>query len=225
MPTTDAPSPNRWLQSTMDSRRRRRDAARARLRRLRGRTAVGALVAAMTLASGVALAHERPRERAAQPSTTGGQSLKYGARGTAVASVQRRLGLTPDGVFGPATERAVKRFQRRRGLTADGIVGPATASALNVALPARSQRVDRSLTGTTRGNQALLERIARCESGGDPRAVSPDGRYRGKYQFSRATWRALGGTGDPAKAPEAEQDRLAAALLAQSGTSPWPNCA
>ena len=40
--------------------------------------------------------------------------------------------------------------------------------------------------------------------------MSADGRYRGKYQFSRATWRALGGKGDPAKAPEARQDRLAA---------------
>ena len=210
----------------MDSRRRRRDAARERLRRLRGRTAVGALAAAMTLASGVALAHERPRERAAQPAAAGGQSLKSGDRGTAVASVQRRLGLTPDGVFGPATERAVKRFQRRRGLTPDGVVGPRTAAALNVALPARptSGGADRSLTGAS-SDRELLERIARCESGGDPRAVSPDGRYRGKYQFSRATWRGLGGSGDPAKAPEAEQDRRAAALLAQSGTAPWPNCA
>jgi hypothetical protein len=55
--------------------------------------------------------------------------------------------------------------------------------------------------------------------------VSADGQYRGKYQFDRATWQRLGGTGDPAKATEAEQDRLAAKLLAESGTSPWPVCA
>ena len=209
----------------MDSRRRRRDAARARLRRLRGRAALGALVAAMTLASGAALAHERPRGGAVKSSA--GQSLRVGDRGGPVASVQRRLGLTPDGIFGPATERAVKRFQRRRGLAADGIVGPRTASALNVALPARSgsRRGERSLTGTSRVDRALLERIAACESGGNPAAVSRDGRYRGKYQFSRATWRALGGAGDPARASEAEQDRRAAALLRQAGTSPWPNCA
>ena len=59
----------------------------------------------------------------------------------------------------------------------------------------------------------MLERIAACESGGDPAAISADGRYRGKYQFSRATWRAMGGTGDPADAPESEQDACAAALL------------
>ena len=183
---------------------------------------MGALVAAMTLVSGVALAHEGPRERATQSSTPGGQSLRVGDRGSAVASVQRRLGITPDGVFGQATRRAVKRFQRRRGLTPDGVVGPNTAAALNVSLPARSER---ALTGASGSERALLERIARCESGGNPRAVSPDGRYRGKYQFSRATWRALGGSGDPALASEAEQDRRAAALLARAGTAPWPNCA
>src|SRR5215216_4935839 len=56
--------------------------------------------------------------------------LKRGSHGPRVAKVQRWLGLTPDGVFGPATKRAVRRFQRRHGLTADGIVGPATWRAL-----------------------------------------------------------------------------------------------
>ena len=69
-----------------------------------------------------------------------------------------------------------------------------------------------------------LEAIAACESGGDPRAVSGDGAYRGKYQFSYETWAAMGGSGDPAAAPEAEQDRRAAALMAQAGASPWPSC-
>ena len=34
----------------------------------------------------------------------------------------------------------------------------------------------------------------------------------------------MGGKGDPAAAPEAEQDRRAAKLLAKAGTSPWPVC-
>src|ERR671922_209732 len=71
----------------------------------------------------------------------------------------------------------------------------------------------------------VLRRIAECESGGNPRAISPGGTYRGKYQFSRATWRNLGGTGDPAAAPEWLQDRLALKLYRQAGTAPWPNCA
>ena len=71
---------------------------------------------------------------------------------------------------------------------------------------------------------AALEIISRCESGGDPRAVSADGRYRGKYQFDMATWVSVGGTGDPAHASEAEQDRRALELLARRGRAPWPIC-
>ena len=65
---------------------------------------------------------------------------------------------------------------------------------------------------------------AQCESGGNPRAISPDGTYRGKYQFDRETWHAMGGHGDPAHASESEQDRRALALYRERGTSPWPAC-
>jgi len=69
-----------------------------------------------------------------------------------------------------------------------------------------------------------LEAIAACESGGNPSAIGGGGAYRGKYQFDYGTWASVGGSGDPAAAPEAEQDKRAAALLARSGTSPWPVC-
>ncbi len=69
-----------------------------------------------------------------------------------------------------------------------------------------------------------LAAIADCESGGNPRAVSAGGMYRGKYQFSLATWRTVGGKGDPAKASEAEQDRRAAMLYRRDGAGQWPVC-
>jgi hypothetical protein len=78
--------------------------------------------------------------------------------------------------------------------------------------------------GLTPSTRALLERIAACESKGNPRAVGGGGAFRGKYQFSYGTWKSVGGRGDPAAAPEAEQDRRAAMLLRKSGTSPWPVC-
>jgi hypothetical protein len=69
-----------------------------------------------------------------------------------------------------------------------------------------------------------LEAIAACESGGDPTAVGGGGLYRGKYQFTYETWASVGGSGDPAAAPEAEQDARAAALLARDGAGHWPAC-
>ncbi len=69
-----------------------------------------------------------------------------------------------------------------------------------------------------------LEAIAACESGGDPTAVSSTGTYRGKYQFSVATWQGVGGSGDPAAASEAEQDYRAALLYNRSGPGQWPVC-
>ena len=38
--------------------------------------------------------------------------------------------------------------------------------------------------------------LAQCESGGNPRAVNPDGYY-GLYQFSLSTWHSVGGTRQP----------------------------
>ena len=73
-------------------------------------------------------------------------------------------------------------------------------------------------------SQETLDAIGACESGGDPTAVSSDGTYRGKFQFDYGTWESVGGTGDPAAAPEQEQDYRAALLYSQSGSSPWPVC-
>jgi peptidoglycan hydrolase-like protein with peptidoglycan-binding domain len=47
-------------------------------------------------------------------------------RGEDVAAVQRRVGATPDGVYGPKTSSAVSAYQRANGLQVDGIVGPQT---------------------------------------------------------------------------------------------------
>lgn len=68
-----------------------------------------------------------------------------------------------------------------------------------------------------------LESIAKCESGGDPSTNTGNGFY-GKYQFTQSTWASVGGTGNPANASEAEQDRRAAMLYSQRGAQPWPVC-
>ncbi|HEY9605986.1 MAG TPA: peptidoglycan-binding domain-containing protein [Allocoleopsis sp.] len=71
-----------------------------------------------------------------QPTSVALPILKSGMRGPAVAQLQARLKAlgflngSSDGVFGAATQAAVKAAQQRFNLTPDGIVGSATWSAL-----------------------------------------------------------------------------------------------
>ena len=62
--------------------------------------------------------------------------------------------------------------------------------------------------------------LAKCESGGNPRAVNPAGYY-GLYQFSLSTWHSVGGAGNPIDASPAEQTARAQALYARGGASQW----
>lgn len=101
-----------------------------------------------------------------------------------------------------------------------------TLARMKVARQAEARRERQRLYATLPDGVSMttLESIASCESGGDPTAVSSDGSYRGKYQFDYGTWESVGGGGDPAAAPEAEQDYRAALLYSESGSSPWPIC-
>jgi len=65
--------------------------------------------------------------------------------------------------------------------------------------------------------------LARCESGGNPRAVNPSGYY-GLYQFSLSTWAGVGGSGNPINASSGEQTYRAQILYKRTGASSWPVC-
>jgi uncharacterized protein YabE (DUF348 family) len=62
--------------------------------------------------------------------------------------------------------------------------------------------------------------LARCESGGNPRAVNAAGYY-GLYQFSKSAWASVGGSGNPIDASAAEQTARAQALYARGGAGQW----
>jgi hypothetical protein len=206
VPTTDLSSHAPWLESQRRSRARRFDAAR-RLRRLRGRRSLVAVaLASLSVAAGGAVA---------AGGGTGTQAVQ--SAGSSVSALQQALGIPADGIYGPQTRRAVRAFQARNGLVVDGIAGPQTLGALGLSSGGGGS------TNSGSSASAVLERIAECESGGDPTADTGNGYY-GKYQFSRATWRRMGGSGNPAHASEAEQDQRAAALYAREGSAPWPNC-
>ena len=68
----------------------------------------------------------------ATTATTFSGLVKRGHRGSLVKQVQRKVGVSADGIFGPMTQSAVKRYQKRNGLVADGIVGPRTGTKMGL---------------------------------------------------------------------------------------------
>lgn len=55
--------------------------------------------------------------------------------GDAIKPLQKKLGVTADGFYGPDTEKAVRAYQKKHGLDVDGIAGPATLAHLGLAAP------------------------------------------------------------------------------------------
>lgn len=71
----------------------------------------------------------------------------------------------------------------------------------------------------------IWSRLAFCESGGRTNAVSRSGKYFGAFQFSLATWRSVGGPGNPIDHDYGTQLHYAKILQARSGWGQWPTCA
>lgn len=87
-------------------------------------------------------------------------TLKRGSRGSEVKTLQSKLNLLADGIFGPLTEEAVKEFQKTKRLKADGVVGSQTWAALGVARSSR--RVDEIIlhcTATPEGEDYTVAQI------------------------------------------------------------------
>jgi len=103
--------------------------------------------------------------------------------------------------------------------TASAAAQPAPAAAAPAAAPTAAA----SSSGTSSGG-LNWDALANCESGGNPRAVSPGGDYRGLYQFSIGTWQGVGGSGDPIDASPGEQTNRASILYSRTGRSSWPVC-
>ncbi len=71
------------------------------------------------------------------------------------------------------------------------------------------------------GPYSIPTYIVMCESGGDYSALNPSSGAGGAYQIIPSTWEAYGGEGLPHEASKAEQDRIAALIWADVGSSAW----
>jgi predicted nucleic acid-binding Zn-ribbon protein len=71
------------------------------------------------------------------------------------------------------------------------------------------------------GPYSIPAYIVMCESGGNYSALNASSGAGGAYQILPSTWQLYGGQGEPQNAPRPEQDRIAAEIWADSGSSAW----
>lgn len=95
-------------------------------------------------------------------------TYRQGSSGEAVRTLQDKLQRwgyfdgTADGIYGAQTAAAVKNFQRKNGLTPDGVAGAATLKALGMSDGAAAGSAQR-------GNEvSLLAKVISAEARGEP---------------------------------------------------------
>lgn len=94
--------------------------------------------------------------------------LRTGTVGLDVLAVQQRLNdlglahLSEDGVYGPATEQAVRALQRSLGLPETGVVDAATLGRLNERVAQRAHELTKRDVQEERAVQVLREKIGRA---------------------------------------------------------------
>ena len=121
------------------------------LTRVTTTAAAGVVAAGMTIpAAATASAAPVTAPAVTAPTVTKAKAftglVKVGSRGSVVKAVQRKVGVTADGVFGPRTKAAVKRWQKRNRLVADGIVGPRTGTKMGLGSTAAAKKTTNRTT-------------------------------------------------------------------------------
>jgi N-acetylmuramoyl-L-alanine amidase len=103
-------------------------------------------------------------------------TLRMGDSGPDVIKVQSRLRQwgyysgPVDGIFGQGTQDAVILFQKRNGITPDGIVGPNTARAIGITIGSGGGKYTPSGSSASSGDLYLLARVVHGEARGEPYA-------------------------------------------------------
>lgn len=176
------------------------------------RALVAVCLCAALLGGVVAIAQSQPQEEALVMTGPGLDELR---RFDAINAVQE----AQTAAFGQAFRAGTAEGTRRKEA--------ARIAAENARKAAAKPKPSRGVPRTPQVVQAvgdLLDRLASCESGMNPRAYNPKGPFYGAFQFLMSTWRNLGGTGDPRDHSYAEQKAIAAKIPVSSWHNQFPHC-
>ena len=134
---------------------------------------------------------------AADPLFDGSRLLSVGARGADVRRLQvvlNELGISSgpaDGIFGRLTAAAVRGFQLDVGISADGLVGPATRVALDARYDPGTKQPNRILRKGDRGQDVARLQQLLASAGHDPGPA--DGIFGSQTHAAVLTFQASGG--------------------------------
>jgi hypothetical protein len=132
-------------------------------------------------------------------------------------------------------ELAVDVAQQSAALSRTAVAAVATARQTAVARSGASTSASYSGGAATPDNTTdpalnpYLTCVVQAESGGNYQAVSPNGLYRGAFQFLQSTWNMAALAANrpdlvgvpPNEASKADQDTLAIVLFTLDGERPW----
>jgi peptidoglycan hydrolase-like protein with peptidoglycan-binding domain len=163
----DLACPEIWTESLERSRARRAVPAPRREPGLASARSAS-VAAAIVVAGGSSSAAIVEGMAGSTETAAAATQAKVRHRGSGVTDMQRKLGIPPDGVFGPQTGRALRRWQRRHGLTADGVAGPMTRRAMGLGSGAVLKR---KKARAHRRSRARRPRGGRSHRGGGMRTL------------------------------------------------------
>ena len=154
--------------------------------------------------------------------------LKRGSRGREVRVLQRQLNavlgsgkaISADGIFGNATESAVKQFQRQAGIRADGLAGPVTKQKLEHAIATRNAPQSTMKLGSRGADVKKLQAWLNAKSPKGPGLVT-DGIFGMKTQTAVINFQSHAGlTVDGIAGKETLSALLSAPAISNTGPMP-----
>lgn len=115
------------------------------------------------------------------------------SRGSGVSALQRALGVSADGVFGPQTQKAVKAYQAGHGLTADGIAGPQTRSRLGMGSGPVLKRGGKARSSGVRATRSVAARGGGVQALQSAIGVGADGVFGPQTEAALKRWQGSHG--------------------------------